>query len=453
VSDVASTNSMRNTKASTPWFPTTIGQVCKISTGKLDVNASIEGGQYPFFTCAERIYKIDQYAFDTEAILFAGNGDFNVKYYKGKFNAYQRTYVLHDLALHGRFMYHYVAHRISKITGGSRGSTIKYIRLADLRDHPIWIPEPEIQQKIVDEIETQLSRLEAAIANLKRVKANLKRYKAAVLKAAVEGRLVPTEAELAKEMGRTFETGAELLQRVLDNRRLQWSGRGKYIEPLSVEAPEPFAIPEGWTWASTDQLSDFVTKGTTPASTKLFDGKGAVQFLKVYNLTFDGSLNAKHKPAYIDRETHEVELARSKVRAGDVLINIVGPPLGQVAMVPEALAEANINQAIARIRPIEPLDPKFIAIMLMCREIMQWAIRRAKTTAGQSNLTLELCRALPLPLPPLTEQHRIVTEIERRLSLLRGVEEEVNANLQRADALRQSTLTAAFQSRTWEIQS
>ena len=142
------------------WHETTIGNVCSITTGKLDVNASEDDGKYPFFTCAERVYRIIDFAFDTEAVLFAGNGFFNVKHYKGRFNAYQRTYVLHELKLNGRYLFHYIAHRMGKITGESRGSTIKYIRLADLRDHPIRVPSPEAQIAIVAEIETQLSRLD-----------------------------------------------------------------------------------------------------------------------------------------------------------------------------------------------------------------------------------------------------------------------------------------------------
>jgi type I restriction enzyme S subunit len=78
--------------------------------------------------------------------------------------------------------------------------------------------------------------------------------------------------------------------------------------------------------------------------------------LKVYNLTFDGSLNHTYKPAFVSRETHDGELLRSQVVAGDVLINIVGPPLGQVSLLPAAMAEANINQAIARFRPVSPLS-------------------------------------------------------------------------------------------------
>jgi type I restriction enzyme S subunit len=80
----------------------------------------------------------------------------------------------------------------------------------------------------------------------------------------------------------------------------------------------------------------------------------------------------------------------------------------------------------------------------MTESVMNWVIRRAKTTAGQSNLTLELCRALPVPVAPLAEQERIVAEVDRRLSLVRTVEAEVDANLKRAQALRQSVLGKAF---------
>ena len=84
----------------------------------------------------------------------------------------------------------------------------------------------------------------------------------------------------------------------------------------------------------------------------------------------------------------------------------------------------------------------------MTEPIMSWAMRRAKTTAGQSNLTLELCRALPIPLPPLGEQHRVVAEVERRISLVLGVEAEVEANLRRSQSLRQAALAAAFDCHT-----
>ncbi len=119
---------------------------------------------------------------------------------------------------------------------------------------PIPVAPLDQQKRIVAEIEKQFSRLDEAVANLKRVKANLKRYKAAVLKAAVEGRLVETEAELARREGRSYETGAQLLQRILETRRSQWQGKGKYKEPAAPDTTDLPELPEGWVWASLDSL-------------------------------------------------------------------------------------------------------------------------------------------------------------------------------------------------------
>ena len=105
------------------------------------------------------------------------------------------------------------------------------------------------------EIEKQFTRLEAGVAGLRRVQANLKRYRAAVLKAACEGKLVPTEAELARQEGRSYETGAQLLERILTERRQKWNGKGKYKEPAKSNATNLPPLPDGWVWASIEQLS------------------------------------------------------------------------------------------------------------------------------------------------------------------------------------------------------
>jgi type I restriction enzyme S subunit len=334
---------------------------------------------------------------------------------------------------------------VSRYVAQAQGGVgLAHITKSKFLDSFIPLAPKAKQLELVAELEKQFSRLDEAVANLKRVKANLKRYKAAVLKAAVEGRLVPTEAEVAHREGRRAENGTDLLARILENRRAQWSGRGRYEEPQLPPTSGRLELPSGWVWATAEQLCDFITKGTTPAASKLRDGVGEIQFLKVYNLTFDGSLNHRHKPTFVDRETHALELARSRVQAGDVLINIVGPPLGQVSIVPTLISEANINQAIARYRPISPLNERFLALALMSEDIMRWAISRAKTTAGQSNLTLELCRALPLPLPPVAEQKRIVAEFERCMSIVRTLDGSIDATLMRADHLRRATLSRPF---------
>ena len=144
----------------------------------------------------------------------------------------------------------------------SRSTTVPSIRKSDVVEISIPVPAIAVQDEIVAELEKQFSRLDEAVANLQRVKANLKRYKASVLKAAVEGRLVETEATLARREGRTYETGEQLLQRILDERRAKWAGRGKYKLPVSPFKDGLSDLPDGWTWATADQLAYLITSGS-----------------------------------------------------------------------------------------------------------------------------------------------------------------------------------------------
>jgi type I restriction enzyme S subunit len=147
----------------------------------------------------------------------------------------------------------------------NHGATRDGINTEQLLGLPVAVPPVGKQREIVAEIEKQFSRLDEAVANLKRVKSNLKRYKAAVLKAAVEGRLVATEAELARREGSGYESASQLLGRVLESRRSQVKGR--YKEPITPDTGSLPALPEGWLWASAEQCCASVRDGThdTPA--------------------------------------------------------------------------------------------------------------------------------------------------------------------------------------------
>jgi type I restriction enzyme S subunit len=125
-------------------------------------------------------------------------------------------------------------------------------------------------------------------------------------------------------------------------------------------------------------------------------------------------------------------------------MNIVGPPLGKVSIVPDTFPEWNINQAIVTFRAGPPILNRLLAYWLMAPPVQRRIERTSKATAGQYNVQVSTCRKLVLPLPPLDEQHRIVAEADRRLSIVREVEAEVDANLKRAQALRQAVLAKAF---------
>jgi type I restriction enzyme, S subunit len=151
---------------------------------QLDANAAVEDGQYPFFTCSREIYAIDDFAFDCEAILFAGNnavGDFNVKHYKGKFNAYQRTYVItvnEQKRVLYRFLYFQMLKSLKKFKQQSVGAGTKFLKLGMIKDMEIALPNIAEQEQIVstmDSLREQTERLEsiyqrklAALAELKK---------------------------------------------------------------------------------------------------------------------------------------------------------------------------------------------------------------------------------------------------------------------------------------------
>jgi type I restriction enzyme S subunit len=128
-----------------------IGNLTNIKTGKLDANAASSDGKYPFFTCAQEPLAIDRYAYDCDAILVAGNGDLNVKHYKGKFEAYQRTYIIQvadESKLDSRYLYYFMSKYVDKLRELSIGGVIKYIKLGMLTDAEIPLPPLEEQKRI-----------------------------------------------------------------------------------------------------------------------------------------------------------------------------------------------------------------------------------------------------------------------------------------------------------------
>lgn len=125
-----------------------LGDYVKIKTGKLDANASSPDGEYPFFTCAVEPLKIDSYSYDCECVLVAGNGDLNVKYYDGKFDAYQRTYIIESkdkTRLSVPYLYRFLDNYIDTLRNQSIGGVIKYIKLGNLTEATIDIPNIETQ--------------------------------------------------------------------------------------------------------------------------------------------------------------------------------------------------------------------------------------------------------------------------------------------------------------------
>jgi len=306
---------------------------------------------------------------------------------------------------------------------------------------PIVLPPLDEQRQIVAEIEKQFTRLDAGIAALRRVQSNLKRYRAAVLKAACEGRLVPAEAELARKEGHTFETGEALLARILAERRKNWQRRGKYNEPAAPDTSNLPQLPDGWTWARLEQLG-FTFGGLTknPKRAKL---PKQLPYLRVANV-YANELRLQ-EIEHIGVEDSELE--KLLVRAGDLLIvegNGSKTQIGRLAIWDGSIDPCVHQNHIIKVRSVEARMPKWILHWLQSPNGRHFVELVASSTSGLYTLSVNKVGDLPIALPPLTEQTRIVAEVERRLSVVEELEAVVSANLQRATSLCKSVLQKAF---------
>jgi type I restriction enzyme, S subunit len=171
------------------WAVKQLGEVCSISTGKLNANAAVESGKYPFFTCSRETFSIDHFAFDCEAILLAGNnavGDFNVKHYKGKFNAYQRTYVItikKQEQLLYRYLYLQVENGLKEFKSKSVGAGTKFLKLDIIKGLKIPLPPLSEQKRIVSIVDEAFEGIDRAIANTQKNVTNARELFASYLNA------------------------------------------------------------------------------------------------------------------------------------------------------------------------------------------------------------------------------------------------------------------------------
>lgn len=320
----------------------------------------------------------------------------------------------------------------------SAGVNINNLRAVHIENIPIPLAPDDEQERIVAEIEKQLTRLDAGVAALRRVQANLKRYRAAVLKAACEGHVVPTEAELARKEGRTFETGAALIARILAERRSKWQGKGKYREPGSPTtnlAP----LPDGWTWACVEQLGE-VQLGRQ-RSPKNVSKEYPTKYIRAANITERG-LDLSD---VLEMEFSPAERERFALRSGDVVLSEAsGSPsqVGKPAIWRNELPLYCFQNTVLRLRPTA-VDPKYVLVTFQ-HFYANSIFAKVAGGVGINHLGAEKFSAIPFPLPPLAEQARIVAEVERRLSVAEELQGSVSTNLQRATRLRQSVLQAAF---------
>lgn len=241
--------------------------------------------------------------------------------------------------------------------------------------------------------------------------------KNSILQLAIQGKLVEQRPEegTAEELYHQIQTEKQALIK---------AGKIKKEKPLPeiAEDEKPFDIPESWKWVRLSNISTVITKGTTPRGGNVAYLDRGVGFLRAENVAGLDHLD-KTDLKCIDEETHYGYLARSVLQANDILITIAGT-LGRTALVREEDLPLNANQAVSMVRLVnaEIVDLKYLIYSLNATST-QKALTTQKKVTAIPNLTLEIISMCTIPLPPLSEQKRIVAKIEELLPLIDRYEE------------------------------
>ena len=339
-----------------------------------------------------------------------------------------------------KYLFYFFQSQRSALIGLSQGGAQPNISQQIVRSTTVPICARAEQDRIVAEVEKQFTRLDAATAALKRVQANLKRYRASVLKAACEGRLVPTEAELARKEGRDYEPASELLKRILRERRARWEAdtlakmiasgkrptddrwKQKYNEPSAPTTTNLPDLPEGWCWTAIEQVSECLDNKRVPINKEerarrggevpYYGANGRVGWIDEY--LFDEPLVlVVEDETFVGREIPFSYLIKGK---------------------------SWVNNHAHILRALDGLQTEFLNYSLAYYPFTPLTTG----STGRRKLTQKSLTEAPYALPPRNEQIRIVAEVERLLSLDDAIRNVLETTTARAGSLRQSILRSAF---------
>ena len=201
------------------------------------------------------------------------------------------------------------------------------------------------------------------------------------------------------------------------------------------------SLPDDWRLFVANDVSIKITKGTTPPKSEI-SNSGKIPFLRVNNLSFNGCLKKDSDFIFVSEESHVNFLSRSRAYPDDILMNIVGPPLGKVTRLDNAYSEYNLNQAIVFYRlNTDMVDAGFFTSYLGSSRAQDWLQSRSKKTSGQQNLTIEICKQLPVPVPLLSEQKKIAEILSTWDQAISTAEQLLDNSQRQKKALMQQLLT------------
>jgi len=366
-----------------------LGDHVRIKTGKLDANASSDNGQYPFFTCAVKPLKIDTYSYDCECVLVAGNGDLNVKYYQGKFDAYQRTYIIESLdkaVLTVPYLYCFLDKYVETLRQQAIGGVIKYIKLGNLTEAEIPIPSLAEQENIVRNVHK------------------------------VNEMIALRKEQLAK------------LDQLVKSRFIELFG-------------DPECNPHGWPCKLLGQLVVVEPQNGVykPQTDYVQDGSG-IPILRI-DAFYDGKVTNFRKLKRLN--CTETEKQRYLLREHDIVINRVNSIeyLGKCAHICNMVEDTVFESNMMRFHLDESVMDAVYATRLLCSQyIYKQILRKAKKAVNQASINQGDVMSFELLVPPLSIQKQFATFIEQTDKSKMAVQQ----SLDKLETLKKSLMQEYF---------
>jgi len=352
------------------------------------------------------------------------------------------------------YLYYFVHSNYGYLNTNTKGVGIPHINPIVLTEISFPLPPAAEQTRIVTKLEELLSDLDAGVNELKVAQKKLAQYRQSLLKAAVEGALT---AEW-RANNKPTETGAQLLERILQERRARWEAKQlakfkeqgkappkdwqkKYPEPVQPDTTALPELPQGWVWASVEQLSESVRNGLSKTPNTEQRGYPIFKINAVRPMAVNFTA-IKHI------EIDESEAADYWVEVGDVLATRYNGSvdlLGVFGMVKNVSQRTLYPDKLIRMKPL--IGAELGAWMEVCGNVglsRKYLVARVKTTAGQTGISGEDLKRTPIPLPPVSEQKFALAGLEERMQAIRELELPTELGLKQSTVQRQNILKAAF---------
>jgi len=405
----------------------------------------------------------EKYLVHTSDFLIAWSATLGAYIWRGP-EAWLNQHIFKVVSYIDKTFHYYLAQSvINELYQNAHGSGMVHVTRGIFEATEVPLPPLPEQHRIVAAIEQQFTRLDNAVASLQSARVRAKQYRASLLKAAVEG-------ELTKEWRATHptkETGAQLLARILAERRTRWEEeqlvkmrekgitprddkwKQVYKEPQRPDVEQLPELPEGWCWAAVEQIGDSTEQVvlTGPFGSTLgredFRNEG-IPLLTIGCLTEQGL--SLEKAFYIS-EGKASELERYRVKTDDILFSRMAS-VGRADLVPKELEGAVINYHLMRLRlSNSAIEPHYFISFIRGAKTVTDYIREVNHGVTRDGINTNQLLNLPIAIPPLAEQEQIVAEVEAKLSNIAQMEVTIENNLKRAEHERQSILREAFAGR------